>query len=202
MVAWREKSKTKATGDSKLCEGIMGVSVIITHSVHLSQVRLCYYMLQLVHRVKLKYLLILYQSIRSNDCTVMPFACTKCDTINIPRETCQDITMTYITLFFYFYCAYQMINYFMYIGIKQYSLHNTNVMLRDYKTHRLLIIKYLMPIHTECHDRRGKGSVMPFACTICDFDIVAKINEILNDFMVVKCTRWDMWSNDIVSNDV
>ena len=102
-----------------------------------------------------------------------------------------------------------MMNYFMYIGIKQYLPYNTNVMLRDYKTQGLLIIKYYMPIHTERHDRRGKGvrvhtrpNGMPFTCTNCDLDIVDKINEILNDFMVVKCTRWDVWSNDIVSNDV
>ena len=65
-----------------------------------------------------------------------------------------------------------------------------------------------MPIHTERHDRRGnevrdhmRHNVMPFTCTNCDFDIVDKISEILNDFMVVKCTWWDRWSNDIVSND-
>ena len=102
-----------------------------------------------------------------------------------------------------------MMNYFMYIGIKQYLPYNTNVMLRDYKTQGILIIKYHMPIHTERHDRRGKGvrdhtrpNGMPFTCTNCDFNIVDKTSEILNNFMVVKCTWWDRWSNDIVSNDV
>lgn len=69
-----------------------------------------------------------------------------------------------------------------------------------------------MPIHTEHHDRRGneacalvnhtRPNAMPFTCTKCDFDIVDNISEILNDFMAMKCTRWDEWSIVIFSNDV
>ena len=202
----------------------MGVSVIIAHSDHLSQVSLsvsshtkqaiCYYMLQLVYWVILKYLFILYKSIRSNVYAGMPFTCTKCDTeiINIPREKFQDITIPYITLYCYLYGVCQMMNYFMYIGVKQYRPYNSNVLLCDHKTHGLWFFKCHMPIHTERHDRRGneacalvkhaRPNAMPFTCTKCDFDIVDNISEILNDFMAMKCTRWDEWSIVIFSNDV
>ena len=199
----------------------MGDSVIIIHRVLLSQVSLClylhknqeicHYMLQWVHRVKVKYLFILYQTIRSYAFAGKPFICTKCDTVlvNILIESQQEITVPYITLFCYLYCVCQMLNYFMYIGVKQYSPYTTSVTSCVYKTQRLLIIKCHMPIHTERHVRRGnkvrdytRTNGMPFTCMNCDFDIVEKTSEILNDFKVVKCTRWDEWSIDIFSNDV
>ena len=168
-------------------------------------------MLQWVHRVKVKYLFILYQTIRSYAFAGKPFICTKCDTVlvNILIESQQEITVPYITLFCYLYCVCQMLNYFMYIGVKQYSPYTTSVTSCVYKTQRLLIIKCHMPIHTERHVRRGnkvrdytRTNGMPFTCMNCDFDIVEKTSEILNDFKVVKCTRWDEWSIDIFSNDV